>query len=504
MAIRSVAVPTTSAPTRRPLFQYQWMRHFFTKDVSSASRPIVELQRRACWIALAILLFTQNELDHSRYLSLLGTAGQWIHALFLLLCTLAGFWSIWMAIRPASRRKQVVEKPRTTRLWQRLVLILAMLMTIPGTLAFGYTIVQSFFPPQFTNDGTSLDTNAAILLLQGRNPYTDSNIPELMRRFDIQPNWTTPLRLGQFEGRLDYPSQAELQSVLNTSLKANHLPEFEEKVSYPALSFLTLVPFVMFGNYNVFPFYLLCYLAMIGLAWRISRPEIRPWVLLLSMANFPMWISITGGNLDILCSLLVVLAWWQRDHRWGSALFFGLALATKQLAWFIAPFYLIMNWRNYGFLEACRRASFAGGVALLVNLPFILWDVHAWFAGVMTPIADPMFPMGVGLVNLSVKQVIPYLPTSTYTILEAVAMLAALAFYWVISRKRPEAALLLATVPLFFAWRSLPSYFSCLAFPTFIIMTAQVQQFSYTVLAQNAVRKVAEAIRIPVPVRVRA
>ena len=33
--------------------------------------------------------------------------------------------------------------------------------------------------------------------------------------------------------------------------------------------------------------------------------------------------------------------------------------------------------------------------------------------------------------------------------------------------------MLLAVLPLFFAWRSLPSYFACAAFPMFILLAAR-------------------------------
>ncbi len=57
--------------------------------------------------------------------------------------------------------------------------------------------------------------------------------------------------------------------------------------------------------------------------------------------------------------------------------------------------------------------------------------------------------------------------------LEAIAMLGSLVWYWRICRKHPEAVMLLAVIPLFFAWRSLPSYFYCAAFPLFILMVAR-------------------------------
>jgi len=182
--------------------------------------------------------------------------------------------------------------------------------------------------------------------------------------------------------------------------------------------------------------------------------------------------------------------------------YFGLALASKQIAWYFAPFYLIMIWRHYGFKEAIYRMAIASGLGLLINLPFIMWDWKAWLAGVMAPVADPMFPMGVGLINLSDTHLLPYLPQTVYALLEGVAMLLVLVWYWHICRKRPEAALLLAFLPLFFAWRSLSSYFYCAAFPIFIVMTAKLEPFSHRALMLAWLRKLAESVGIPSPVSV--
>jgi uncharacterized membrane protein len=161
-------------------------------------------------------------------------------------------------------------------------------------------------------------------------------------------------------------------------------------VSYPALSFLTLVPFISLNIFNVLAFYLICYIVLIAIAWKVARPELRPWILLLSLANVSMWTSVVGGNLDVLNILLIVLAWLLRERGWWSALFLGLALASKQLSWFFVPFYAMMVWRQYNFTEAARRCAIAGGIALAINIPFILWNPHAWIAGVMAPMSDPM------------------------------------------------------------------------------------------------------------------
>jgi uncharacterized membrane protein len=234
------------------------------------------------------------------------------------------------------------------------------------------------------------------------------------------------------------------------------------------------VPFAFFNSYNVLIFYFLSYLVIVALAWKFARPGIRPWIVLLGLANVPMWSSTVGGNLDVFCTLLVILAWLLRERRWSSAIFFGLALATKQTSWFLAPFYMIMLWRHYGFKEMLYRIAAGGALALAINLPFIVWNPHAWLAGILAPVADPMFPMGVGIVDLSITHLLPYFPQWVYSTLEAGAMLLCLVVYWRICRRHPEAALLLAIVPLFFAWRSLSSYFYCAAFPLFMLTSANI------------------------------
>jgi hypothetical protein len=463
-----------------------YMRYFFAEDVSPDNHPVVELQRRACWVGIALITLSLSQIMNA------PTIFKDFPFIFILVRCLAffvlllSFVTAWMAFRPGTLQEETKHLHRHPRRWQRIVLVSTLLLSIVGGFLCVLTIVDCFLPPTFSNDGTSLDTNAAELLLQGRNPYTDSSMLDVARQFQIQTDWTTPLRQGQFAGRLDYPTFTELQSVLDTDLKAGNAPEFESKVSYPALSFLTLVPFTWFKDYNVLPLYFLSYLLLIAIACKVARPELRPWVLLLAMTNVPMWSSTYGGNLDILYVLLIVIAWLLRAHRWRSALFLGLAIATKQIAWFFIPFYLIMTWRShdksgsYGLAESLCRLAIAGCVGLFFNLPFILWNPQAWLAGVLAPVADPMFPLGLGLIELSINHVLPFFPPWLYDVLEGVTMLIALAWYWCLCRKRPEAAMLLAFLPLVFAWRSLPSYFFCSIYPAFILMAAKAHPGRYT------------------------
>ncbi|MDQ6660901.1 MAG: glycosyltransferase 87 family protein [Chloroflexota bacterium] len=470
MEQRAVFLQTTRAIHYLIAWLYNWTRHFFTEDGTSDSIAIADLQRRSVWIGIALIFQGLNEgfldwpfLNHLPFSSL-----------FTFVLLVGSFVAMFIALRPATLQQRVQYAQRRARPWQRVTLVLTTSLLIATAIYASIDLVMCFQGPQFTNDGTSLDTNAAMLLVEGRNPYTDSNMLDLARKFPIEPNWTTPLQQGQFAHYTHYPNPTDFKTVLDTDLKAGTAPEFESKVSYPSLSFLTLVPFALFHSYNVLPFYLLSYLLLVFIAMKVARPEMRPWVLLFSLENVPMIVSAGGGNLDIFYTLLIVLTWLLRDRRWASALFLGLALSSKQLAWFFIPFYVIMVFRHYGLKENIARLTIAGSVALAFNLPFILWNPQAWIAGVLAPVVDPMFPMGIGIVNLSLNHLIPLLPKTVYTLLEAGVMLVVLVWYWPLCKKHPEAAMLLAVLPLFFAWRSLSSYFYCAAYPLFVLMVAKI------------------------------
>lgn len=452
---------------------------FFASDRTPDNRQIIDLQRRACWIGLALILQALNEAlnqmdwrwnpSFNHFLRMWG--GTIAFGLIL-----GSFLMMWMAFRPTTLRRQTRRVANHPYLWQRIVLVLALITTIAGVVEFGRGVYMGFFaPPQYTNDGTSLDTYAAMELLQGHDPYVDADISRIARMFKIDPTWTTPLRLGQFANRLTYPTPVELRAVLDTDNKSGNPVEFEARVSYPSLSFLTLVPFIWLGAYNVLPLYLLSYLGLVALGWLVVRRELRPWIIVFALANVSMWSSVVGGNLDVVMIVFLVLAWLGRDRRWLSALALGVAIGCKQPAWFFVPFYAILVLRTHGWKEALYRLSIAGGLFLALNLPFIMWNPQAWFAGVMAPINDPMFPMGVGIVGLVGSPFLhTYMSSTVYSLLEYVVFYPlCMAWYWRLCKSRPEAAMLLAVLPLFFAWRSLPSYFACAAFPMFILMASR-------------------------------
>ena len=309
----------------------------------------------------------------------------------------------------------------------------------------------------YHNDAIALNDCSARLLLAGQDPYTSLNIFDCYARFQIGADRTTPLRRGDFADVTIYPTDDQLD---RTWVKREHLGgnvEFVTRPSYPALSFVLLVPFVALGldtNYV----YLACLLAAMALiVWRPSA-GLRPFVLTGLLGASCLAAFTVGGSADLLYALPLVAAWMWRDRVRG-AFAFGVACAIKQIAWFLAPFWLIATFATLGVRAAVRQAAIAAAVFLVTNVPFIVWHPADWFDGVLTPVVAPMFPRGAGIVFLATNGSSDLLPANVYLALEATAMAICLAIAWRTRRSSPEIGIALALIPLFFAWRSLFSYF---------------------------------------------
>ncbi len=364
--------------------------------------------------------------------------------------------------------------------WVQVVVLALTLLALPiGIGQNAKLLAAGFQPPLYPNDGTTLDHYAAQQLLEGHNPYVTVSLIAAVRLYHQDVTHTTPLGAGSFASLYPdhYPTAQQLATTFDRepAEPPSASPEFESHVSYPALAFLPLVPLVWAGLPSVVPFFALCYFALLALLLLSVPPPARLWLALLFVADTPLVNAALGGVLDVfyIALLFVAWRWWRKPLL--STVFLGLAVAAKQLAWFFVPFYAILVWREYGPREAVKRLAGAGAIFLAINAPFIVNNAHAWLAGVMAPEVDRMFPLGNGLVQLSLAGVLPLLPQSVYTALELAGFAVALVWYWRHCREHPEVGFVLAVVPLFFAWRSLTTYFYFVALPAAALLLSRMR-----------------------------
>jgi hypothetical protein len=432
--------------------------------------PRDDIARRLTLLGLAIAL--QNLLEAPRGI-LLAVFGDRISGLVLVLTLGLSLYLITRAILPEAPRWRWLASRRV----QAAVLSLTVVAALFGLKSLGSIALAGFNPPYYPNDGTTLDHYAAQQLLEGHNPYVTTDIVAAIHEFKQDPLQTTPLARGAFAGLPagQYPSHDLIRAVFARQPigQPEKIVAFETHVSYPALSFLPLVPFVWAGFLSVVPFYGLCLLALFAVLVAAAPAEARPWIALLALASAPLLDATVAGSLDVQWILLMFVAWRWSGRSVLSTVALGLAIASKQLAWFFLPYYAIYIWRQYDLRSALTRLGGAVVIFLVVNAPFILNAPRAWLAGILAPQVAPMFPSGTGFVRLSLSSLLPLAPQGIYTALEAAALVASLIWYWRRENDSPEMAFVLAVLPLFFAWRSLTTYFYYIGAPAVTLCLAR-------------------------------
>jgi hypothetical protein len=341
-------------------------------------------------------------------------------------------------------------------------------------LAAGGCIALSIFTargitranPDYTSDAAAFNHFNAQLVLAGIDPYTaDGRFWHAIAEFPHAG--ATPLERGRYQGAAYDPYGPSLsQIVSDVQQELAHPeergPEYDPATlhSYPALAFLVYVPSVWAGWPSTAPTGLL-FLLLFGIAAAWSAPAaVRPYLILIFLANQFLILGALRGEFEPVAYLLAILAWRLDNHRRLSPIFLGLGAAVKQIIWPLIPLYVILTWRRHGGREAMIRLVIMIFAFLVPNLPFIVSSPGAWATGLLLPVTLPLFPSGVGVIELTHSGLVPLWPPVVYGLLEIAALTAL--YIWCARKNRPlrpEIYPLLALLPFFLAWRSLLAYF---------------------------------------------
>jgi hypothetical protein len=313
------------------------------------------------------------------------------------------------------------------------------------------------------NDGTILSKQAVENLLHGRNPYPNANIIQALIEFNGSYDRVTPLRVGKFYDVFPYPTESQLTDLwYQAVLTPSQIPaEIESRVCYPAGSFLLPAPFVFIGIGDIRIIYAIFLLAGLAYAaWVIPKKK-RLLFIAVAFISLELWNSVfSGGEMGNLCFPFLMVAWLALNrHWWLSVICMGIAVATKQTAWFFVPFYLILLFKTYGVKKMFSAVGLIAAIFVVTNLPFAIGGWRIWFNSIASPMTDLMFPSGLGLITLVTSGIVKLRSSLPFTFLEAVSFIAAIIWYFKYCRRYPQTGLILAVVPLFFAWRSLFPYF---------------------------------------------
>ena len=281
-------------------------------------------------------------------------------------------------------------------------------------------------------DAVAVVHRAAELLVAGQNPYQMLDVGEALHHFGLDQVLATKLEDG---------------SALHT-------------LNYPALSFLVPAPFVAAGLRDIRFLYLGEIVVLVLVLVRQVRVPWRPLIAAAVVGSSVISRQNVLAGVDPLWAILTIFAFLFFRRRTASPLLMGLACATRQPAWFFAPFYVLAAWKREGRREALRRAAIAAVAGVLPNLPFLIIAPRAFFDGVLAPMLGPLEPYGVGLIRFALGGALPLLPRGVYGALSASAMVVFLVLLWRLWRRLPNGTLVFPSAILWFAWRSLQNYFS--------------------------------------------
>jgi hypothetical protein len=313
------------------------------------------------------------------------------------------------------------------------------------------------------SDGAALSQQAVDNLLNGQNPYAHANIVQAFLKYQGGYDSVTALRAGTLSQVFPAPSDSQLKQMWANAIQTPSQvpPEIESRVCYPAGSFLLPAPFIFLGVTDIRVVYAIFFLAGLAYAIWVIPKQKRFLFIGVVLISLELWNSMfAGGEPNNLCFPLLLIAWLALNRNmWLSAISMGLAVATRQTAWFFLPFYLILVFRTLGTKKLLTVLSIIAGLFLVTNLPFIIADSKLWLNSVTSPMTDPMFPTGGGLITLVTSGLINIQSTLPFTALEMVAFTAAVLWYFKYCKRYPQTGPILAIVPLFFAWRSMFPYF---------------------------------------------
>ncbi len=311
-------------------------------------------------------------------------------------------------------------------------------------------------------DSTVLTIQAVENLLEGKNPYAYSNIVTALIEYGSSYKQTTPLKVGRLADTFPYPSDEQLAEIWESALAdTSRIPEeLDTVMCYPAGSFLFLAPFYAVGIDNSTLIYAVIVIAAIAYtAMQIPRGK-RLIFIIAAIISMDIWNCVFNSSISNMAFPFLLIAWVTLDKKNNvSPIAMGIAAAAKQTAWFFIPFYLILDWKTNGFKAALKSTAIIGLVFFAVNGYFIFQDPQLWFDSVIYPMTEPAFPEGVGIITWVTSGLVNMQSQLLFAIMEIAVFAGAVIWYIRNAKKYPDAGPLLAVLPLFFAWRSLSSYF---------------------------------------------
>jgi len=355
-------------------------------------------------------------------------------------------------------------------------------------MAFHVNLINQIDELFVVNDSAALTHQALENLLNGDNPYKASNIIEAFKKYDVSFDKITPIMTGRFSDIFPYPDNQSLERIWEIACQTpESIPaEIMSMFNYPAGSIIISAPFFLAGISDMRIVGILLCVPVLIYATCKATSKWRALLLAILLLSIDVWSSFINGGGGYFVFPFLLLAWLSWKDNWVlSALAMGLAVTMKQTAWFYLIFYMILIFREKGFYKSLHSFVVIFLVFFVINIPFIIDSPSVWLSSLFAPLTKPLFPMGVGIVSLVSSGIVSIQSSLLFSIMEGIALACCALWYFFNCNRHPYTGPILAVIPLFFAWRSLPAYF--IYADIIIIVSIIVKEYSVKCKANCAV-----------------
>ncbi len=280
----------------------------------------------------------------------------WLHEKpFLLFCSTVGLLYLLVDGLPFIRHEKVQLGIKT------FLLLLFMLVAVGGTTWNLIGLRNRSLDSNYISDSGLQVELAGKFILEKENPY--------VKDYDA----TTLAK---------WPYADEAGRTVNPALYHNVIPPF--------LIFVATAGFRVFsrffGFFDIRLVYLVAYVSLIILGWIKYRLHKQLLLFLILVCMNPLFIlNLIKGTNDVVVVALLLwsLFFLEKNNSIFSAILLGIAFATKQTAWFAAPFYFLYSYQLTG-KKGIRLFSL---ISILVGFafyaPFLLDNFDRTFRSII-------------------------------------------------------------------------------------------------------------------------
>lgn len=295
-------------------------------------------------------------------------------------------------------------------------------------------LIFSLFYPNALTDEIIIQTYAAKILIEGKDPYINSNMYGAFKYIIPNPLYVTPGLNGKLVEILLYPGMSVLAFV---PVALFNLPDYTTLLIFSFLNLIVIYKYLKDRKMvNVLPYFSV--------------------VLLLTIYTFGLSL---GGSTDIIWIFFMVLAYVFRKKPWIAGIFYGLSLSSKQLSIIVLPFFLYMIFREKNrSLKAVIVFILTSAASFIIsNLPFIIMQPHDWLRNILEAEFQPVFGIGIGFSEIAFSGLVS-IPSSVFTLLFLSATIILFLFYIKYFGKLKYALFVFPMIIFLFNYRLLLGY----------------------------------------------